>query len=165
MEIIATWIGLGLTAIGMILGGMAYVQQQLKDERNRVDAKFTLVDAEISEERRSTEAKIALLKVETQLEHFREIERLNGALQEEKVDRRREQDRIEETLKGFSDVATAVISMGKSVEHLTEKFTDHQRHTDRALDEVKHTVRSMDEKLQIASAKPARAPRAPRAKK
>lgn len=154
MSDVANWIGLGLTALGMALGGMAYVQQQLKDERNRTDAKFDKVDAHV-----------AAVKLELETRHKADLERVEKNVEEERVERRRELDRMEETIKGFADVAAAVISMGKSVEHLTEKFSDHQRHTDRALEEVKYTVRGMDERLQVASTKAARAPRAPRAKK
>jgi len=154
MENVANWIGLGLTALGMALGGMAYVQQQLKDERNRTDAKFDKQDS-----------KLDAVKLELETRHKADLERVESALVEERTERRRELDRMEETIKGFADVAAAVISMGKSVEHLTEKFSDHQRHTDRALDEVKHTVRSMDEKLQVASTRAARTPRPSRAKK
>lgn len=154
MTDVSNWIGLGLTALGMALGGMAYVQQQLKDERNRTDAKFDRQDE-----------RLTAVKLELETRHKADLERVEKALEEERTERRRELDRMEETIKGFADVAAAVISMGKSVEHLTEKFSDHQRHTDRALDEVKHTVRSMDEKLQVASTKAARAPRAPRVKK
>lgn len=155
MSDVSNWIGLGMTALGMALGGMAYVQQQLKDERNRVDAKID-----------KTDAKIEIVKLELEGRHSKDVERMEKQLDEERTERRRELDRMEETVKGFADVAAAVISMGKSVEHLTEKFSDHQRHTDRSIDEVKHTVRSIDEKLQaVATTKAARAPRTTRTKK
>jgi len=152
MSDISNWIGLGLTAMGMALGGMAYVQQQLKDERNRVDDKFGKSDE-----------RLIAYKLELETRHKADLERVEKSVDEERIERRRELDEMKETLRGFSDVAAAVISMGKSVEHLTEKFSDHQRHTFQALDEVKHTVRSMDERLQVAAK--ARTPRAPRAKK
>lgn len=145
MSEVATWIGLGLTTLGMTFGGMAYVQQQLKDERNRTDGI------------------ISLTRVEFHDRHKDDLARLEKTIDEERIERRRELDEIKQMFRGFAEVATAVISMGKSMEHLTEKLNDHQRHTDRAIDEVKSVVRGLDEKLQTA-AKPIRAP-SPRAKK
>lgn len=145
MSEVTTWIGLGFSALGMTFGGMAYVQQQLKDERNRTDGAINLV------------------RVEFHDRHKEDVARLEKAIDEERIERRRELDEIKQMFRGFADVATAVISMGKSMEHLTEKLNDHQRHTDRAIDEVKHAVRSMDEKLQTAAKAPRT--RAPRVKK
>lgn len=121
---VTPWIGLGLTALGMALGGMAYVQTKVEKVREQSRA-------ELSTEKRELEDR-----------HKLDMQRIEKGLEDERQERRRELDKMGETIKGFADVAAAVIAMGKSVEHLAERFNDHQRETKAALEEIKQEVRS-----------------------
>ncbi|USN16586.1 hypothetical protein POLEWNIK_00600 [Brevundimonas phage vB_BpoS-Polewnik] len=124
MTDVTNWIGLGLTALGMSLGGMAYVQTKL--EKLRED----------------TERKREEQKKELEERHRTDLSRVEKAVDEERTERRRELDKMEKALEGFADVASAVISMGKSVEHLAERFTDHQRNTEKSLEEIKAQIKT-----------------------
>jgi len=148
MEMIATWIGLAMTALGMILGGVVYVQAQLKADRDKAESKII-----------AAEAKVDAAKKELEERHKADLAKVEKAVDEERIERRRELDRMEETVKGFADVASAVIAMGKSMEHLAQNLTDHQRRTETSLDELKQEVRA------LIVARPVRAPRASRTKK
>jgi len=127
---ITDWIGLGLTSLGMAMAGAVYVQNEIKNLRDK------------------TEARMVEQKKELKTQHAEDLARVERAVDEERTERRRELDRMEKTIEGFADVASAVIGMGKSIEHLTEKFADHQKHNDRALDELKHSIRGMDQKIE-----------------
>lgn len=124
MSEIANWIGLGLTTLGMALGGMAYVQNKVEKVKD------------------TTDKKLEDQKKELEYRHTTDLNRVEKLLDEERTERRRELDRVEETVKGFADVASAVIAMGKSVEHLAERFTDHQRLTERSLEEIKSELKT-----------------------
>lgn len=101
-----------------MLGGAVYVHSAIKDVRTELEAK--------------------LIAQKTDLE---------ADILEERTERRRETDRMEKAIEGFASVATAVVAMGKSVEHMTEKLGDNQRLHDRAMDELKHTIRNMDQRI------------------
>lgn len=124
MSDVTNWIGLGMTALGLALGGMAYVQNKVEKVREQSDKK--LEDS----------------KKELEDRHKIDLQRVEKAVDEERTERRRELDKMEKALEGFADVASAVISMGKSVEHLAERFTDHQRNTEKALEEIKGEIRT-----------------------
>lgn len=144
MSDVTNWIGLGLTALALVLGGSVFVQKSIESLRDKMEAKLEAQKKELSET------------------HLRELTAVKTEVAEERHERRRELDQMGETLKGFADVASAVVAMGKSVEHLTEKFSDHQRGTERAMDELKHSIRGIDDRVQQFT-KPARV-RASRAK-
>lgn len=122
---ISAWVGIGLTALALTAGCVAYVHAQINSVHNR-----------ISSARDHAEAKVAEAKKEF-------VEDITT----ERTERRREIDRIEKVLEGFSHVASAVVGMGKSIEHLADSLRSHQSMTDRSLDEVKHTVRAIDGQL------------------
>lgn len=140
MEHVASWIGLAMTALGMILGGTVFVQSQIKSTQDRADTR------------------LAETKRELEDRHREDLQRLDKLIEEERLERRRELDRMAEEIKGFADVAGAVIAMGKSLEHLTERHADSQRRTEASLSELTAVVRDL-------SSRPTPRVRAPRAKK
>jgi chromosome segregation ATPase len=73
---------------------------------------------------------------------------IEAAISGEREERRREHDRLEKILDGFKTVGDAVLTMTEGVKHLSERFDDNRRSTDRALDEIKHGMRNMDTKIQ-----------------
>ncbi|USN16787.1 hypothetical protein STRZYGA_00660 [Brevundimonas phage vB_BpoS-Strzyga] len=132
MTDVTNWIGLGLTTLGMCLGGMAYVQTKI--EKLRED----------------TERKRDDQKKELEERHKVDLARVERSVDEERTERRRELDKMEKALEGFADVASAVISMGKSVEHLAERFTDHQRNTEKSLEEIKSQIKTPRPRARVA---------------
>ena len=121
---VTNWIGLGLTSLGMILGGMAYVQNKLEKLRDQFDTRLENLKKELSDQ------------------HKTDLARVDKAMDDEKLERRRELGAMADQLKGFADVASATMAMGKSIEHLAERFNDHQRNTEKSLEEIKQEVRS-----------------------
>ncbi len=122
---VSAWVGIGLTALALTAGCVAYVHAQINSVHTR-----------ISSARDHAEAKVADAKKE-----------ITDDITTERIERRRDIDRIEKVLDGFSHVASAVVGMGKSIEHLSDNLRSHQAMTNRSLDEVKHTVRAIDEQL------------------
>lgn len=123
------WIGLALTSVGMIMGGTIHVQ------------------ARFSEAKREAEERVAKAKAELEARHEADLKRVEAAVDEERTERRRELDRMEKTLEGFADVASAVVAMGKSIEHIAERFTDHQRHYERDQTELKASIKGIEQSL------------------
>lgn len=126
---VTDWIGLAFTATTIIGGGWAYIQHQS------------------SALRKEAEDRVQALKIELETRFNKDIERVEKTVDEERIERRREHDRIERTLEGFADVATAVVAMGKSIEHLAERITSSQNSNDRVVTEIKDMVRNLETRV------------------
>lgn len=91
------------------------------------------------------------LKIEQErTERRHELDKLGQALTEERAERRRELDRVERTVEGFADVASAVVAMGKSLEHVSERQSDHQQQYREDMSELKSSIRSIETRLMDA---------------
>lgn len=122
---VSAWVGIGLTAIALTAGCIAYVHAQLSSVHTRISAA-----------RDHAEAKVAELKKE-----------VNTDIATEREERRREHDRIERAIDSFAVVGTAVTALVEGVKHLGERFEDNRQAQNRALDELKHGMRTMDAKI------------------
>lgn len=133
---VSAWVGIGLTALAMTAGCIAYVHAQISASDTRTEEKIRELHTRVSGSHGKAEDMVAEVRKE-----------LTEHMTTERTDRRREIDRVEKVLEGFSHVASAVVGMGKSIEHLADSLRAHQVHTDKSLDEVKHTVRAIDMKM------------------
>jgi hypothetical protein len=115
---IVGWIGLALTGVGMLLAGLIYIQRQISETDRKV-------------------------RDDLETRFKRDVDRLELMLNEERTERRRELDRMEKTLEGFADVATAVVAMGKSTEFLAERFSEHQVNYQNDQREIKQSIRDL----------------------
>jgi chromosome segregation ATPase len=123
---ISAWVGIGLTALAMTAGCIAYVHALMAGIHARINATREWAEERVKEAKAEVEVAIA----------------------GEREERRREYDRLEKILEGFKTVGDAVLTMTEGVKHLGERFDDNRRSTDRALDEIKHGMRQMDAKIQ-----------------
>jgi len=122
----------------MLLAGCVYVHQEMKALRKECDERIRESAASLSAD----------------------ISRGELALDGERAARREADLRLERMIEGFSGISSAVLLMGKSVEHLAERFNDHKTHTDKGVDEVKHTLRNIDQKINAIGARSSRTPSA-----
>lgn len=93
------------------------------------------------------ENKIEAQRVELTQERTREVARLESMITDERGERRREIDRQERTISGYADVASAVVAMGKSIEHIGERQNDHQEQYKIDMSEVKSIIRGIESRL------------------
>lgn len=129
---IGEWLALAsllLVGLGLLGGVVAWTWVQLAKVR--------------AEALEAVEAKAKELKED----RLRECERLSRLIDEERNERRRELDKMERTISGFADVASAVVAMGKSIEHVAERQTDQQDQYRRDMGEVKTLIRGIETRL------------------
>jgi formiminotetrahydrofolate cyclodeaminase len=127
------WLSLIVAIIIALLGGATYVHAQ--DDRSKRAA---------TDQINAAKKELIELRKEDQERFVREVSRLEKLSEEEKAERQREADRMEKTLEGFADVSSAVVSMGKSLEYLSERLADHRKSTEDAMLEIKSTLKSVE---------------------
>lgn len=136
MNDVSAWVGIGLTALALTVGCVAYVHAMVSASDRRTEEKVRELHTRISGTNNKTDGEVSDLEG-----------KMTQLIAAERGDRRREIDRVEKVLEGFSHIASAVVGMGKSIEHLADSLRSHQNHTDKSLEEVKHTVRAIDMKM------------------
>ena len=126
----SAWVGIGLTALAMTGGCIAYVHALMAGIHTRINATREWAEEKVREAKAEVEVSIS----------------------GERDERRREHDRLERAIESFGAVGTAVTTLLEGVKHLGERLDDNRKSTDRALDELKHGMRNMDQKIQALSA-------------
>jgi hypothetical protein len=149
---VSAWVGIGLTALALTGGCVAFVHTRIKQSDDQTDSKIALVHERIRLAEDKAEAKVAEAKRELEGDLSAERAERMAADDAERSERRREHDKLEGAIDSFRAVGTAVVGMVEGVKHLGERFVEYQRTNDRALDEIKHGVRAMDSKIQAAAA-------------
>lgn len=131
VDTLPAWIGIGLTALALTGGCVAYVHAIAARGHDRTDSK------------------LAALKQELRAEMDQErIERL-AADEAERSERRREMDKLSGAIDSFRSFGATVTGMGQDVKHLGERFNDHRDTVNRDFDELKHSIRSLDARVQM----------------
>ena len=149
---VSAWVGVGLTALALTGGCVAYVHARIKDSEITTDEKIQLVHDRVSQSSEKAEARVAEAKREVLADIQTErIERM-AADEAERSERRREHDRLEGAIESFRSIGSSVVTLIEGVTNLGERFTDYKKTNDSALDEIKHGVRGMDAKIQAAAA-------------
>lgn len=128
---VAVWIGLALTALGMIMGGVIHVNSRF------------------NEAKREAETRVTAVKTELDTRHARDVERVEEQVEDERTERRREIDRIERAVESFGEIAKAVVAMGRSVEHMSDSFHSHQKNYAADQKEIKAAIRAIEERLPV----------------
>lgn len=123
---ISAWVGIGLTALAMTAGCIAYVHALMGGIHTRINATREWAEEKVKEARLEISAEVCA----------------------EREERRREHDRMERAIDSFGAVANAVTALVEGVKHLGERLDDNRKSSDRALDELKHGMRQMDSKIQ-----------------
>lgn len=123
---ISAWVAVGLTALALTAGCVAYIHGQISAVHNRISTARDHVELKVAEAKKEVEADITT----------------------EREERRREHDRLERAIDSFAVVGTAVTAMVEGVRHLGERLEDHRKSSDRSMDELKHGMRQMDARIQ-----------------
>ena len=136
LSTLPVWIGSFIALIAALMGGATYIHTQDDKIKKQLRDDLAAQKKEFHDIRKEDAERVT-----------REIQRVEKALEDEKDERKRETDRMEKTLEGFADVAAAVIAMGKSVEYLTERFTEHKKTQEDSMRELKASIRSVEQQI------------------
>ena len=73
--------------------------------------------------------------------------RLEHLVHEERVERRRDIDRIERAIETMAAMSPTIAKLATSMEHFAERLTDHQRATEVGLHAITKQVERLDTKI------------------